>query len=232
MVSTFGPLNIIKPLSGYHTGTVLFFHGSGDTGRGIRQWVKFLLGNDMAFNQIQVVYPTAPLRPYTPMGGEQSNVWFDRLGINPDVPEHKESLDYIGDEMTKYIKLEVAKGISLNRIIIGGFSMGGCLSLHLAFRYIPEVAGVFALSSFLNKNSLVYNELEAVNDNRLNIPLFMCHGDRDDLVPIEWGENTYQNLLNLGIKAQFNQIKNTQHELKKDEMKKLSEWILKVLPPI
>lgn len=86
MVSTFGPLNIIKPLSGYHTGTVLFFHGSGmyfiicwlyfnlkfagDTGRGIRQWVKFLLGNDMAFNQIQVVYPTAPLRPYTPMGGE------------------------------------------------------------------------------------------------------------------------------------------------------------------
>lgn len=110
--------------------------------------------------------------------------------------------------------------------------MGGCLSLHLAFRYIPEVAGVFALSSFLNKNSLVYNELEAVNDNRLNIPLFMCHGDRDDLVPIEWGENTYQNLLNLGIKAQFNQIKNTQHELKKDEMKKLSEWILKVLPPI
>lgn len=46
-------------------------------------------------------------------------MWFDRLGINPDVPEHKESLDYIGDEMTKYIKLEVAKGISLNRIIIG-----------------------------------------------------------------------------------------------------------------
>lgn len=41
------------------------------------------------------------------------------MAVNPDVPEHKESLDYIGDEMTKYIKLDVAKGIPLNRIILG-----------------------------------------------------------------------------------------------------------------
>lgn len=38
----------------------------------------------------------------------------------------------------------------------GGFSMGGAMALHLACRYHPDVAGVFALSSFLNKDSVVY----------------------------------------------------------------------------
>lgn len=34
----------------------------------------------------------------------------------------------------------------------GGFSMGGAMALHLACRYHRDVAGVFALSSFLNKD--------------------------------------------------------------------------------
>lgn len=34
--------------------------------------------------------------------------------------------------------------------------MGGAMAMHLAYRFHPQVAGVFALSSFLNKNSVVY----------------------------------------------------------------------------
>lgn len=34
--------------------------------------------------------------------------------------------------------------------------MGGAMALHLAFRFVPEIAGVFALSSFLNDNSVTY----------------------------------------------------------------------------
>lgn len=34
--------------------------------------------------------------------------------------------------------------------------MGGAMALHLAGRYHPEVAGVFALSSFLNKDSVAF----------------------------------------------------------------------------
>ena len=41
-------------------------------------------------------------------------------------------------------------------LLEGGFSMGGAMALHLACRYHPEVAGVFALSSFLNKDSVAY----------------------------------------------------------------------------
>lgn len=44
-------------------------------------------------------------------------------------------------------------------VIKGGFSMGGALALHTAYRWDPNVAGVFAFSSFLNDNSVVYKEL-------------------------------------------------------------------------
>ena len=41
-------------------------------------------------------------------------------------------------------------------LLVGGFSMGGCMAMHLAYRNHQDVAGVFALSSFLNKASAVY----------------------------------------------------------------------------
>lgn len=34
--------------------------------------------------------------------------------------------------------------------------MGGAMALHLACRYHPDVGGVFALSSFLNKGSVAF----------------------------------------------------------------------------
>jgi len=40
--------------------------------------------------------------------------------------------------------------------ILGGFSMGGGMAMHLAYRFHQDLAGVFALSSFLNKDSAVF----------------------------------------------------------------------------
>lgn len=34
--------------------------------------------------------------------------------------------------------------------------MGGAMALHLVCRYHPDVAGVFALLSFLNKDSVAF----------------------------------------------------------------------------
>lgn len=43
---------------------------SGDTGPNLLEWVRFLLGKDMQFEHVKMVFPTAPSQPYTPMGGE------------------------------------------------------------------------------------------------------------------------------------------------------------------
>ncbi|CAM2096233.1 unnamed protein product [Caretta caretta] len=96
------------------------------------------------------------LRPYTPMRGALSTVWFDRWKISNECPEHIETIDSMCRVLTNVIDDEVKNGISKNKIILGGFSMGGGMAMHLAYRYHQDVAGVFALSSFLNKTSAVY----------------------------------------------------------------------------
>ncbi|XP_018327450.1 lysophospholipase-like protein 1 [Agrilus planipennis] len=210
------------------TGTVIFLHGSGDSGKGIMEWIQSLVQN-FSLPHINFIFPTAPPKKYTPLNGQISNVWFDRFDIRPDVPEHLETLDSTAEEIKSLIMKEVSHGTSLNRIVVGGFSMGGALALHLAYRYLPDVAGVFALSSFLNNGSVVYNTLKSNPPKRLP-PLLMFHGLEDELVSVKWGEETFRNLKKLGVNGQFVPLNGTTHELSKVELEELLKWIMDIVP--
>jgi len=227
-MSKLGRTEVTKPKSGRHTGTVIFLHGSGGTGQFSKEWVEMLREN-ATFPHLKIMYPTAPMRPYTPLNGESSNVWFNRLRIAPDCEEELDTLNPIGEELKEVINEEVKSGIPLNRIVVGGFSMGGAMALHLAFRFVPEVAGVFALSSFLNDNSATYKELREKKPNKLPA-LFYAHGDSDDLVDLAWGKKTFETLQELGVKGEFHVINHTFHELKKKEIDLLFNWIDKLIP--
>lgn len=87
----------------------------------MRFGVAATVGKDFTFPHIRVVFPTAPLQPYTPCDGELSNVWFDRLAINSSVPEVAHSIDLIGKDIKQLIKEENDKGIPNNRIIVGEY---------------------------------------------------------------------------------------------------------------
>ncbi|KAG8584411.1 hypothetical protein GDO81_008822 [Engystomops pustulosus] len=164
------------------------------------------------------------------MMGGISNVWFDRYKISIDSPEHLDSVNSMCQVLTDLIKEETAAGIAKNRILLGGFSMGGAMAMHLAYRYHRDVAGVFALSSFLNENSVVYKELEAA---RQSLPeLFQCHGQADELVFHQWGEKTCARLKGLGVTSSFHSFPNLFHELSLQELEQLRSWILKKLPEV
>lgn len=104
LFSTFASMKLavrtISPTGKTHSGTVIFFHGSGerffflfvdgnsifeltlmditisskwptgDTGSNLVEWIRFLLGKDMQFPHLKVILPTAPVQPYTPLNGE------------------------------------------------------------------------------------------------------------------------------------------------------------------
>ncbi|EPQ16190.1 Lysophospholipase-like protein 1 [Myotis brandtii] len=67
----------------------------------------------------------AQARPYTPMKGGISNVWFDRFKISNDCPEHLESIDVMCQVLTDLINDEVKSGIKKNRILIGFIAIPG-----------------------------------------------------------------------------------------------------------
>lgn len=224
---------IVMP-AGRHTASLIFLHGSGDTGIGVRSWIDecFDRVNDKRgfnFNHIKVIYPTAPPQPYTASNGNVSNVWFDRKKISFKAPEVKESINSMITKLADIIKAEEDSGISLDRIIIGGFSMGGAMALHLGYRSHPKLRGIFALSSFLNEESPVYGAITARKDDKTTPELFMAHGDRDELVKFEWGEKTFQKLQTFGVKGEFKRFKYL-HELGTEEMIYLRQWIDNLLP--
>ncbi|XP_029308501.1 lysophospholipase-like protein 1 [Cottoperca gobio] len=219
--------------TGKHSASLIFLHGSGDTGRGLRAWVRDVTVPDLSFSHIRVIYPTAPARPYTPMRGAPSTVWFDRYKISRDCPEHTESIDDMCNTLGSIIQDEVNAGIPKHRIVIGGFSMGGAMALHLVCRYHPDVAGVFALSSFLNKDSVAFQAVEERLRAELSLPdMFQCHGTKDDLVLHQWGEDTSVMLREAGMPTTFHSFPGLNHQLSEPEMELLRSWILKKIPPI
>ncbi|XP_071963766.1 lysophospholipase-like protein 1 [Antedon mediterranea] len=210
-------------------GAVILLHGSGDNGSNFHSWIRDTLGEELSFPHLQVIYPTAPSRPYTLSGGMLSNVWFDRYALEYETHEDTDSINHMTDEISKLIQDQVNKGIPENRIFLGGFSMGGSMSLHVAFNQHTSIAGVFTLSSYLYQESLVYKALQK-HKGRLP-PYFACHGDADDLVKYSWGKLTVERLQEkYNIQTEFHSIPGLDHQLHQGSIKKLKSWILNILP--
>eukprot|EP00075_Anas_platyrhynchos_P019516 XP_027308769.1 lysophospholipase-like protein 1 [Anas platyrhynchos] len=203
--------SVVLP-AGRHSASLIFLHGSGDTGQGARTWIKQILNQDMAFQHIKVIYPTAPARPYTPMKGAFSTVWFDRYKISNECPEHIESIDSMCRGLTDLINDEVKNGIAKNRILIGHFlySVEMLIQAHWA---LPPV-----VTCTLKKTKSILPEL------------FQCHGTADELVLYSWGEETNKMLKSLGVSTSLHTFPNLNHELNRTEIEKLKTWILNKLP--
>ncbi|CAH2103166.1 unnamed protein product [Euphydryas editha] len=229
-MAALGALHLTKNTGAKHTATVIFFHGSGASGDHMKEWVN-LMAKNFSFPHIKILYPTAPLQPYTPAGGLMSNVWFDRVDIDKKAPEIIKSLNSIEGDIKMLIKKENEIGISNNRIIVGGFSMGGALALHTAYRWESNLAGVFAFSSFLNDNSSVYEELKKSNKN-VSVPLLQIHGNADDLVDISWGQATFNELKALGVQGEFYVMERLGHSINKRGLHIIKDWIEKLLPDV
>lgn len=151
---------------------------SGDTGNNLIEWIKFLLGRNLDLPHVKFIYPTAPVQKYTPLGGEYSNVWFDRKAVTQGAQECQKSLSNIYETVNEILKREIdGCGLPARRIVVGGFSMGGCLAMHTGYHLNQELGGVFALSAFLNDNSVVYESLETHKSSTLP-RLKMVHGER------------------------------------------------------
>jgi predicted esterase len=96
--------------------------------------------------------------------------------------------------ITKLITDEIAAGIPSSRIVIGGFSQGGAMSLFTGATTTYKLAGVFGLSSYLlmgNKIKELAEETKGINEDT---PFFMGHGDADPLIKYDWGVKTAEAL--------------------------------------
>lgn len=63
-------------------------------------------------------------------------------------------------------------------------------------------------------------------------PFLQLHGDSDDLVNLEWGQSTFNELKSLGVQGEFHVMERLGHSINKRGMIIVKEWIEKLLPEV
>ncbi|XP_042337434.1 acyl-protein thioesterase 2-like [Plectropomus leopardus] len=87
--------------------------------------------------------------PVTLNMGARMPAWFDLMGLSLHSQEDEVGIKKAADNIKAIIDHEVKNGIPPNRIMLGGFSQGGALSLYTALTCEHQLAGVVALSCWL-----------------------------------------------------------------------------------
>uniref|UniRef100_A0A8C6E5T0 Acyl-protein thioesterase 1 n=1 Tax=Moschus moschiferus TaxID=68415 RepID=A0A8C6E5T0_MOSMO len=205
------PLPAIVPAARKATAAVIFLHGLGDTGHG---WAE-------AFARIR----SAHIKYICPHA-------FDIIGLSPDSLEDETGIKQAAENVKALIDQEVKNGIPSNRIILGGFSQGGALSLYTALTTQQKLAGVTALSCWLPlQASFPQGPIGGVNRD---ISILQCHGDLDPLVPLMFGSLTAEKLKTLVNPANvtFRTYAGMMHSSCQQEMMDIKQFIDKLLPPL
>ncbi|HEX2585988.1 MAG TPA: dienelactone hydrolase family protein, partial [Steroidobacteraceae bacterium] len=112
-----------------------------------------------------------------------------------------------------------------NKIVIAGFSQGGAMALQVALRYPHRLAGVMPLSTYLPLCDTLADEANIANRD---IPILMCHGRQDPVVPYELGDTSRKLLEAQGYVVDFRSY-NMPHSVCAEEVDDISQWLQKVL---
>jgi phospholipase/carboxylesterase len=182
------------------TAAIIWMHGLGADAHDFEPVLPFLdLGPECP---VRYVFPNAPVRPVTLNGGMQMRAWYDLISMDRNAPEDEAGIRDSAIGIESLIARETARGIAAERIVMAGFSQGGAMALFTALRYPERLAGALALSTYLPLAAAVVAEK---TDANAALPIFMAHGEVDDVVPINFARNSRKRLTSLGYEVEWHE---------------------------
>ncbi len=84
-------------------------------------------------------------------------------------------------KVLQIINDEIQHGILPERIILGGFSMGGAMAYFVALTSDFLFGGCFTWGSWMPLIDRFPRLLSKI-PNKLSMPIFLCHGEKDSIV--------------------------------------------------
>lgn len=199
--------------------TVIWLHGLGDSGHGFAPIVPELKLPDTL--GVRFVFPHAPERPVTINGGMRMRAWYDIKSMDFDKRADLTGVRESAEQVEQLIEAEINNGVVPEKIILAGFSQGGVIALHLGPRFNKSLGGIMGLSTYMCQPELLADEAHPANQQT---PVFMAHGEMDDVVPIAMGKTAYDTL----AANQYNvswQSYRMQHNVNMDEINAISQWL-------
>ncbi|KAI6039825.1 Alpha/Beta hydrolase protein [Pisolithus marmoratus] len=251
---------IVVPAVEKHTATIIFVHGLGDSGHGWKAAAE-TLGKNPSLQHVKWVLPHAHSRPVTVSNGKQVPAWFDiclhalngseeqheHVKITPSGDLQKIACNGFEDRegilqavqiLNDIIKQEIESGLGADRIVLGGFSQGGALSLLTGLTAEHKLGGVIALSALLH----LQKELkDMIAQHARSLPIFWAQGDVDSLVPTKLVDQSVNLLTSLGISLlrqeefgkpgiTFVAYAGLGHSSCQDELRDMGQFMSRVIP--
>lgn len=207
------------------TALVIFLHGLGDKGDG---WSHSL--TELQLPYVKYICPSAPPIPVTLNMKMTMPAWFDLMGLNPEATEDESGIKRAAENIKAIIEHEIKNGFPPHRIMLGGFSQGGALSLYTALTCQHQLAGVVALSCWLP----LHRSFPEASTGHKNLPILQCHGEADPMIPLQYGSLTAGKLKHIVSPHMitFKTFPKLTHCSSSEEMAVVKEFIEKYLPRI
>lgn len=224
---------LLFPATARHTATVIFVHGLGDTGYGwasaVENWRR-----RQRLDEVKFILPNAPSIAITCNGGMKMPGWYDIHTIDGHAESLRRNEDEAGILVSQayfhgLIQSEIDSGIPADRIVIGGFSQGGAMSLFSGLTANLKLGGIVALSSYLLL-SLKFAEWLPKPCPNQETPIFMAHGDSDQVVNTELGRKSFNLLKEAGFNADFKIYPDMAHSACVEELDDAENFLTERLP--
>ena len=199
---------------------VIWLHGLGADGHDFESIVPALrLPENLP---VRFVFPHAPEIAVSAFGGERARAWFD---FNPNGGTDIAGLEKSVLQIQDLIQQEIDNGTPAERILLAGFSQGGVMAFHVALYFSKRLAGILALSTFLAEGEKLASEKGEANEK---IPILMCHGQQDTVLPMSLGKSSLAFLEGAGYQVEWLEYP-MGHEVCLEEIQGISRWFQAVL---
>jgi phospholipase/carboxylesterase len=205
------------------TATVIWLHGLGADGHDFEPAVPQLVRPGAP--ALRFVFPHAPVRPVTLNGGMPMRAWYDIVRLNRLGPEDEAGVRASEAALRALISREAERGIASERIVLAGFSQGGAMALYTGTRLADPLAGMVGLSCYLPIADKLAAEASAANRTT---PIFMAHGNYDEVVDPRLGAAARAQLLASGYDVEWHDYP-LAHSVSVEELAAVAAFLQRVL---
>lgn len=203
--------------------SIIILHGLGADGE---DFIPVCQELDLsAVGPLRFVLPSAPVIPVSINGGYAMRAWYDIRQPGQGPREDEVGLRQSQAAIETLIAREVERGVPASRIVLMGFSQGCAMALMTGLRHPHRLAGIVALSGYLPLAATTESERHPAN---IPTPIFMAHGQDDDVVLMSRGEQSRDHLRALGHPVDWHEY-GMDHSLCLPEIRDLNAWLLSVL---
>ena len=172
---------------------------------------------------VRYIFPNAPSIPVSINNGFVMPAWYDIKEMDIDRHVDEEQLRQSAAGVHALIDREIERGVDSSRIIVAGFSQGGAVSFEAGLSYAKPLAGIMALSTYFATAASI-----KVNPIHNGMPILICHGSMDPVVPEALGQKSVATLQALGFTPEYRSYP-MEHSLCPQQIVDIADWMGRTL---